>query len=86
MAEPRVVLKVRAAAREQLCRNLQLVRECRERVRRDGKVKGGREHPLLRTAHNAEKLVASALKSLNFDLEPLRPGPGRPPGSWRKGR
>ncbi|MDP3715283.1 MAG: hypothetical protein Q8R21_02625 [Burkholderiales bacterium] len=66
---------------EQLCRNLSLARECRERVEADGKVTAnGREHPLLKVWRDAEKQASSALKSLNFDLEPLRDGPGRPPG------
>ena len=39
-----------------LCRNLQLSRECRERVERDGKVTaGGREHPLLKVMRDADK-------------------------------
>lgn len=66
---------------EQLCRNLQLVRECRERIEADGKVTAaGREHPLLKVMRDADKAAATALRHLNFDLEPLRPGPGRPPG------
>lgn len=66
---------------EQLCRNLQLVRECRERIEVDGKVTDtGREHPLLKVMRDADKAAATALRHLNFDLEPLRSGPGRPPG------
>ena len=71
---------------DQLCRNLQLARECRERVERDGLMSKGKEHALLRTWRDAEKQVGAALKSLNFDLEPLRPGPGRPPGTFPKRR
>ena len=64
-----------------LCRNLQLARECRERVEQDGKVTpAGREHPLLKVMRDADKAAATALRALNLDLEPLRSGPGRPPG------
>lgn len=66
---------------EQLCRSLQLARECREAVTVEGKVtKAGREHPLLKVWRDAEKQASAALRNLNFDLEPLRPKPGRPPG------
>jgi hypothetical protein len=66
---------------EQLCRNLQLARECREVIDQDGKLQGTREHPLLRTWRDADKVAHQALRSLNFDLEPLRDRAGRPPGS-----
>ena len=65
---------------EQLCRNLQLARECREIVEAEGKLKGTREHPLLKVWRDSEKQAYSALRGLNFDLEPLRDKPGRPPG------
>src|SRR5258708_5968060 len=53
---------------EQMCRNLQLARECREKVEKDGKIKKGREHPLLKVWRDAEKQASAALKALNFDL------------------
>lgn len=68
---------------EQLCRNLQLVRECRETVEHEGKMPNGKEHPLLKIWRDAEKQTTIALKALNFDVEPLRDRPGRPPGSRR---
>lgn len=37
-------------------------------------------HPLLATERDARAQLLAALKSLNLDLEPLRDGPGRPPG------
>ena len=69
---------------DQLCRSLMLVRECREQVAREGKLIDGREHPLLRTMAGAERQASSALRHLNFDLEPLRDGPGRAPGTPRR--
>ena len=72
---------------EQLCRNLQLARECREQVEKDGKITPqGREHPLLKVWRDAEKQASAALRHLNFDLEPVRDGPGRPPGYLPRGR
>ena len=65
-----------------LCRNLQLSRECRERIEADGKVlQNGREHPLLKIQRDADKAAANALKAMQLDVEALRPGPGRPPGA-----
>jgi phage terminase small subunit len=37
-------------------------------------------HPLLPTERDARAQMLAALKQLNLDLEPLRDGPGRPPG------
>ena len=39
-----------------------------------------RPHPLLTVERDARSQFMLGLKSLNFDLEPLRDGPGRPPG------
>jgi hypothetical protein len=38
-------------------------------------------HPLLSCERDARRDFIGALKSLNLDLEPLRDGPGRPPGA-----
>ncbi|MCP5010963.1 MAG: hypothetical protein GY942_13360 [Aestuariibacter sp.] len=38
-------------------------------------------HPLLTTERDSRAQMLTALKSLNFDLEPLRDAPGRPGGS-----
>jgi hypothetical protein len=67
---------------EQLCRNLQLARECREIIEVEGKLVSGKEHPLLRVWRDADKVAHQALRSLNFDLEPLK-AIGRPPGGRR---
>lgn len=37
-------------------------------------------HPLLAAERDARAQMLAALKALNLDLEPLRDGPGRPPG------
>lgn len=37
-------------------------------------------HPAVGVERDAEGMVIRAFKSLNLDLEPLRDGPGRPPG------
>ena len=37
-------------------------------------------HPLLAVVRDSRAQFLMALKHLNLDLEPLRPGPGRPPG------
>jgi hypothetical protein len=65
---------------DSLCRNRQLLRECRALVERDGKLVDGKAHPLLKTMESAEKLAGAALKALNLDLEPLHDRGGRPPG------
>lgn len=39
-----------------------------------------RSHPLLTVIRDARAQKMAALKSLCLDLEPLRPGPGRPGG------
>ena len=64
---------------EQMCRQLQLARECREIVEAEGKVVDGKEHPLLKIWRDADKIANNALRHLNFDLEPLK-AIGRPPG------
>ena len=37
-------------------------------------------HPLLTAERDARAAMLTALKMLNLDVEPLRNGPGRPPG------
>lgn len=37
-------------------------------------------HPLIACERDARAAYLQALKQLNFDIEPLRNGPGRPPG------
>jgi P27 family predicted phage terminase small subunit len=37
-------------------------------------------HPLLAAERDARAQFLASLKALNLDIEPLRDGPGRPPG------
>lgn len=37
-------------------------------------------HPLLPAERDARAQMLAAIKQLNLDLEPLKAGPGRPPG------
>jgi hypothetical protein len=39
-----------------------------------------KEHPLLRAEHLARSYISQTLSRLGLNLEPLRPGAGRPPG------
>ena len=39
-------------------------------------------HPAVNIARDARAQMLAALKQLNLDLEPLRDGPGRPPGQF----
>ena len=41
-------------------------------------------HPLLPVERDARAAFLAGLKALNLDLEPLRNGPGRPPGNGRR--
>ena len=59
--------------------------EARETIAKEGlQVKdrygNWKPHPLLRTQAAFMHEFRSALKQLRFDVEPIRPGPGRPPG------
>ena len=39
-------------------------------------------HPLVAVEHNAALRVARLIHALGIDVEPGRPGPGRPPSSY----
>lgn len=57
-----------------------------ERINADGEAVEDRfgqvkPHPLLNAERDARSQMLAALKQLNLDVEPLRDGPGRPPGS-----
>ncbi|WP_018231730.1 hypothetical protein [Thioalkalivibrio thiocyanodenitrificans] len=62
----------------QLCRSLQLAREAREQIDRDGLLMDGKAHPLCGVLRDAEKQAAATMRQLNFDTEPLK-AVGRPP-------
>ena len=67
------------------CEALDRATEARKQIDADGMtivdrfgVKKG--HPLLAAERDARSGFLQAMRALNLDLEPLRDGPGRPPG------
>lgn len=77
-----------AAGKELLalgCEALDRAEACRAAIDRDGEVQRGgngfsKEHPALRPELASRAFVAKMLLRLGLDVEPLRSGPGRPPG------
>ena len=62
------------------------MRACQACIARDGEMITDRFeqrkcHPLLSTERDTRAQMMAALKQLNLDVEPLKPGPGRPSGS-----
>jgi hypothetical protein len=57
---------------------------CRKQIDADGELvrtkSGFSDHPLLKHELAARAFVVRTLGRLGLDLEPVRPGPGRPPG------
>jgi hypothetical protein len=57
---------------------------CRAQIDADGELikvgTGWREHPLLKFELQNRSFVVRTLARLGLDLEPIRSGPGRPPG------
>lgn len=68
----------------QACLALDRAERCAVAINRDGEVMKGktgpRDHPLLRHEAAARSFVVRTLARLGLDLEPVRSGPGRPPG------
>jgi P27 family predicted phage terminase small subunit len=67
------------------CESLDLMRKAEERVEADGmtvKDRYGaiRGHPMLATIRDCRAAMLASLRALNLDIEPLKGGPGRPPG------
>lgn len=61
------------------------VAQAREQIERDGltvldRFGQRKPHPAAAIERDARAGMLAALKALNLDLEPLRDGPGRPPG------
>lgn len=58
--------------------------QARELIARDGPLvqsgSGPRAHPAIAMERDALRAFLTAMRQLNFDVEPLRDGPGRPPG------
>jgi P27 family predicted phage terminase small subunit len=81
-----------AAGRELLtlaCQALDRAESLRQTIDNDGELLHTRtghvkEHPALRHELASRAFVAKMLLRLGLDVEPMRPGPGRPPshGGW----
>ena len=61
------------------------MKQAQRRIKKDGaqvKDRFGqfKAHPLLTVERDSRSQMLAAIKQLNLDLEPLRDGPGRPPG------
>jgi hypothetical protein len=76
----------------QACSAADRAEKCRVQIDGDGELiktkTGFREHPLLKHEIAARSFVVRTLARLGLDLEPVRFGPGRPPGGgvgigWR---
>jgi hypothetical protein len=69
----------------QACAAVERAERCRRIIDEDGEVvktrTGPRSHPLLRDEVANRALAARLIGRLGMDLEPLRTGPGRPPGA-----
>jgi P27 family predicted phage terminase small subunit len=75
----------------QACTAIDRADECSETIDREGMMirtsnGGRREHPLLRLELANRAFAMKSLHRLGLDIEPPRPGPGRPPGSMNPTR
>jgi hypothetical protein len=76
----------------QACAACDRAESCRAQIDQDGEMlrvgKTVRSHPLLRDELANRAFLCRALARLGLDLEPVRSGPGRPPGGtgWRGDR
>ena len=62
------------------------MREAQRTINRDGpmiqdRFQQWKAHPLLSVERDARGQMLACFRQLNLDVEPLRDGPGRPPGS-----
>jgi hypothetical protein len=68
----------------QACMAADRAESCRRHIDEDGEVIRGRgsvrDHPLIKHELAARAFVVRTLARLGLDLEPVRSGPGRPPG------
>jgi hypothetical protein len=69
----------------QACQAADRAERCRKAIDLDGELVeqpngGTREHALLKAEIAARSFVVRTLSRLGLDMEPLRPGVGRPPG------
>ena len=70
---------------EQACRAADRAKECSDIIAADGSMistkHGPKDHPLLRHELAARSFVVRTIARLGLDVEPIRSGPGRPPGT-----
>ena len=91
MAEYKIEDSGGLAMLEQVCRAADRAKECSDIIAADGSMistkYGPKDHPLLRHELAARSFVVRTIARLGLDVEPVRSGPGRPPGTiaW-KGR
>jgi len=76
---------------EQACCAADRAKECSDIITVDGSMistkHGPKDHPLLRHELAARSFVVRTIGRLGLDVEPVRSGPGRPPGTLAyKGR
>jgi hypothetical protein len=68
----------------QVCAAADRAQACRVQIDTDGEIirtkSGVKDHPLLKHEIAARAFVVRTLGRLGLDLEPVRSGPGRPPG------
>jgi hypothetical protein len=68
----------------QACAAAERAEKCRVQIDQDGELirtkAGVRDHPLLKHEIAARSFTVRTLARLGLDLEPVRAGPGRPPG------
>ena len=69
----------------QACSAADRAEACRVQINNDGELirtkSGVRDHPLIKHELAARAFVVRTLARLGLDLEPVRDGPGRPPGA-----
>jgi hypothetical protein len=91
MAEYRIEDSGGLAMLEQACCAADRAKECSDIISADGSListkHGPKDHPLLRHELAARSFIVRTIGRLGLDVEPVRSGPGRPPGTiaW-KGR
>src|SRR5262245_57746252 len=70
---------------EQACCAADRAKECSDIIAADGSMintkYGPKDHPLLRHELAARSFIVRTIARLGLDVEPLRSGPGRPPGT-----
>ena len=85
MAEYRIEDSGGLAMLEQACCAADRAKECADIISADGSMigtkHGPKDHPLLRHELAARSFIVRTIARLGLDVEPVRSGPGRPPGT-----